>query len=372
MIIEIKKTLPILLCSLLAMPCYGSESDFEAAFELQEQRFEARQAEREARFDEQVTNQEQLWTRVEADEKAKWTRLEKAVKIKWDHYLKSSQKVWVDYTDDHNQVSATDFEKGTVTVAAVLPIGSSTEQQQQAVVEKLTAVLEKKDAGGVSVVGDLVSEVVLKDPQSMAEKIKQERITGGDGVSRVKVSVTLEMLPNHVSKQAQKVLPKVVKEATKQGVEPALVMAVIHSESAFNPMARSHIPAYGLMQIVPRWAGKEAYTHLYGEERLLSADYLYNPDNNIELGITYLALLFQRYFKDINDYDKQRYVVICAYNWGPTAVRKRLLPTLNVEGLASQALFNQLLTSVPKETHHYLQRVEKRRESYLGEITESI
>ena len=60
-----------------------------------------------------------------------------------------------------------------------------------------------------------------------------------------------------LSKRANSILPSVKKEGLKWKVSPAILMAVIHSESSFDPMATSPIPAYGLMQIVPTTAGHD-------------------------------------------------------------------------------------------------------------------
>lgn len=64
--------------------------------------------------------------------------------------------------------------------------------------------------------------------------------------------------PKSILRKARQYRPMVKNYADKREVDPALVLAVIHSESAFNPMAMSYIPAYGLMQIVPRTGGKDA------------------------------------------------------------------------------------------------------------------
>ena len=68
----------------------------------------------------------------------------------------------------------------------------------------------------------------------------------------------------------------VVKNSKKQQIPAELIYAIMHSESSFNPMARSHIPAFGLMQIVPRSAGIDSYKYLYNKRRILSSGYLYN------------------------------------------------------------------------------------------------
>jgi soluble lytic murein transglycosylase-like protein len=90
--------------------------------------------------------------------------------------------------------------------------------------------------------------------------------------------------------------------ARMHGVDSSLVKAIMHVESAFNPYARSHEGAYGLMQLMPETARR------YGVAR----SELYDPGRNIEAGVRYLKFLTSR-FRDIRH-------VIAAYNAGENAV----------------------------------------------------
>ncbi len=90
--------------------------------------------------------------------------------------------------------------------------------------------------------------------------------------------------------------------AQEHGLDFALVKAIMHVESAFNPYARSHKGAYGLMQVLPETAQR------YGVER----NELYEPRRNIEAGVRYLKFLSTQ-FRDIRH-------VIAAYNAGENAV----------------------------------------------------
>ena len=81
-----------------------------------------------------------------------------------------------------------------------------------------------------------------------------------------------------------------------------LLQAVVATESNWNPRARSHANAHGLMQI--QWPGTAK--HL-GVRRVSQ---LYKPCSNIKLGARYLRELLDRYGND-----ERR--ALAAYNYGP-------------------------------------------------------
>jgi len=89
--------------------------------------------------------------------------------------------------------------------------------------------------------------------------------------------------------------------AAAAGVEEALVRAVIHAESAFNPNAMSHKGAQGLMQLIPATA-----------ERFDVSD-PFTPAENIRGGTTYLAWLLKRFDGDTR-------LATAGYNAGEGAV----------------------------------------------------
>lgn len=95
--------------------------------------------------------------------------------------------------------------------------------------------------------------------------------------------------------------------AGRQGVDPLLVHAVIHTESAYNRLAVSPKGAEGLMQLIPETA------------RRMGVSNSFNSRQNIEGGVRYLRELQDRY-EDLR-------LVLAAYNAGEGAVdRYRGIP----------------------------------------------
>ena len=90
--------------------------------------------------------------------------------------------------------------------------------------------------------------------------------------------------------------------ARKHGLEPALIKAVIHAESAFKPEVVSSAGAQGLMQLMPL------------TQKTYNVNNPYDPLQNIHGGSAYLKHLKGVY----NNID----VYLAAYNSGETAVEK--------------------------------------------------
>jgi soluble lytic murein transglycosylase-like protein len=87
----------------------------------------------------------------------------------------------------------------------------------------------------------------------------------------------------------RKLLLAVHAEAMQAKVPPALVLAIINTESNFDPWAVSSAGAQGLMQIMPFWLKKAGKP----------GDNLFNPRTNLRLGCTILAYYLKRAHGDI-------------------------------------------------------------------------
>ncbi len=102
------------------------------------------------------------------------------------------------------------------------------------------------------------------------------------------------------------------KHAARRNLDPARVMAIIRSESAFNASARSPVGALGLMQLMPQTARETARS---AGVRFDNPKALLEAGTNIALGTTYLAQMLARY-------DGNFAMAAAAYNAGPGRVRQ--------------------------------------------------
>lgn len=119
--------------------------------------------------------------------------------------------------------------------------------------------------------------------------------------------------------------------AREFGVDEAVVRAIIHAESSFNPLALSHAGAQGLMQLMPPTA------------RRFGVSNSYDAGQNIRGGVQYLSWLLKRFNGNLT-------LAAAGYNAGEGAVDRH--------------------GGVPpyKETQRYVERVAVLADRYRGVV----
>lgn len=213
-----------------------------------------------------------------------------------------------------------------------------------------------------------------KIAKSVAAQSKKttKKVKGNDNTTRTVVEVQMRLVTDNISKSAALYKDFVAQYSQKFQIEQPLIFAVMEQESRFNPEAMSHIPAYGLMQLVPRSGGFDAYKYVYKKEWIPSKSYLFVPHQNIELGTAYLRILMNQ-FSRVKDPECRRLCVIAGYNTGAGNVSRAFTGNTNLgkaTPLINEYSYDQLyrhLTSrlSTDEARNYVSGVSKRREKYL-------
>ena len=131
------------------------------------------------------------------------------------------------------------------------------------------------------------------------------------------------------------------KNARLRNLDYPWVLSIARQESAFNPRARSHAGARGLMQLMPATAKQAARQ---GRIPYRRESELYKPEVNIALGTAHLSWLSERF-------ENSKIYATAAYNAGSTPVRR----WLNDRGHLPLDIW---IETIPyDETRHYVQNV---------------
>jgi len=162
-------------------------------------------------------------------------------------------------------------------------------------------------------------------------------------------------------------------QSHKYKIPPSLLFAIMETESSFNPMAQSLIPAFGLMQVVPTSAGVDVNQYLYKNKTPPKKRKLLEPEFNVEFGSTYMNLLMNRYFRQVEDDTSRLYVSIAAYNTGPGNVAKvfndgsstklkKAYPRIN--HIPPEQVYEKLRAKAHPETQNYIRKVVEAQKYY--------
>lgn len=119
-------------------------------------------------------------------------------------------------------------------------------------------------------------------------------------------------LPKKYKNKAQSLTKKIIQLSEKNNLDPIFILAIIKTESSYNPDAIGTSGEVGLMQLMPDTAEWLATKF---NMKFKSVKQLHDPVMNVTLGISYFAMLRDDFSKNSSHY-------ISAYNVGPNKLKK--------------------------------------------------
>ncbi|MFE8102562.1 membrane-bound lytic murein transglycosylase MltC [Brenneria goodwinii] len=299
--------------------------------------------------------------------------------------LIAGPKDYVKYTDQYQTRSHINFDAGTITIETISATDSVASLRQAII----TTLLMGDDASNTDLYSDANDIQISREPMlygqvldntgqpvrwegraaNFADYLLQNRLQKRTSGLHVIWSITIQLVPNHLDKRAHKYLPLVRKAAERYGIEESLILAIMQTESSFNPYAVSHADALGLMQVVQHSAGRDVFK-LKGKWGQPSRSYLFDPENNIDAGTAYLSILKNSYLAGIQNPTSRRYAVITAYNGGAGSVlrvfssdRDRAVSIIN--NMSPGEVYDTLTTKHPSsESRRYLYKVNTAQKNY--------
>ena len=380
----------------LIFSCLGCFAQVESEYEKYVREQNEKMQQMKQNQDEGIKKlQKEYEDYVKAEQEA-YNKFLKEREEKWGkgNVKESTQKDWVEYTDNGNVRTNVDFETGQATIEIIQDKGTPVDKKElekqlkfllttkgttkdyDSKVEKAAPLQEKPvlENQVVTPKGEVITEKKIdQGVKEIVENTKPEvkPIKGEDKVEREVVVVKLDLAPDHIKTRASNYIKEVQKYCQKWDVDPALAFAIMQTESSFNPKAKSYVPAYGLMQIVPRSAGADCAQSLKKSFSAPTANYLYEPENNIEMGVHYLYLLKKRYYTKVTDARSQNLCVIASYNTGAGNVARALRGDTNISkaipqinDMTYEQLFKYFERRLLPETQNYIRKVTERMNNF--------
>ncbi|MGF1721523.1 membrane-bound lytic murein transglycosylase MltC [Vibrio kyushuensis] len=259
---------------------------------------------------------------------------------------------YVKYIDNYLSRSEVNFDKGTIVVETVSPTDPKKHLRNAIVTTLLTPDdplnVDLFSSKSIKLEGRpfLYEQVVDQDDKPIqwswrANKFADYLIANHLKTKNVDFKkayyVEIPMVEDQVEIRSYKYASIVRQASQKYDIPEDLIYAIIKTESSFNPYAVSWANAYGLMQVVPKTAGRDVFKLVKKKPGEPSPEYLFDPAKNIDTGTAYFYILKNRYLKDINHPLSLEYSMISAYNGGAGGVlntfnrndRKRAMRDLN-------------------------------------------
>ena len=302
------------------------------------------------------------------------TALQAQARNNWGDAVVSSQTVYVKYTNRYRTRAFVDFAEGSVhvetldrdhlrfAIAAIVLTPYAPDQVD---------LFSDKDVP----VGEepmLFGQILDQDGQPVrwnwralrfADYLIEHHLHSRNSPRGRVYAVDFYLTEDHMSQRQYRYADVVRKFARAYQIDESLVYSVIRTESSFNPYAVSSANAYGLMQVIPSTAGRDVFQRVKKIPGQPSKEWLFDPDNNIDTGTAYLALLNGHYLKGVKHPLARKYTVISAYNGGAGNVfktfdRDRERAIAKINQLAPDRVYQALTEQHPRgETRRYLEKV---------------
>ncbi|NOR46046.1 MAG: DUF3393 domain-containing protein [Candidatus Delongbacteria bacterium] len=399
----IMKRLVYLLCILtFIFSVFGQESDLE--------KYKRMASEDVGKWKQEVDAEMDAYQERVEKERKEWKEYVNKVRGQWGEYTGSTPKAWAEYSNDLKALSVVDFENNYIEISTIVDTDNRTKSEAQ-IQKRFEEMLAAKEEGSnrklltgqikfeqkANFIKPTKKKIIVDRPkdkkvykavtqenqkkfvkETVKKKLKKEVIIGDDGRARTKYTVTLEMVPNSIQIRAKKYMDLIQKYSKKYDLDPALVMALIHTESAFNPKAFSRRPdgtpmACGLMQIIPSQAGRDAHKALFGKDKIVKPEYLFDPEKNLAMGTWYIRWLTKWWNRiekkkhgKASSVIKNEYFTISSYNQGIGTILNKAYKPRRLNEKSDSETYSILTTdrAIPQEGRHYLERVNRRKKLY--------
>ena len=157
-----------------------------------------------------------------------------------------------------------------------------------------------------------------------------QKTEGEDSLNQIILEKVQTGLAPRWKNQAHAIASAVIRESAKYKIDPIFVLALIKTESGFDPIIVGSFGEIGLMQIKPdtaAWIAKKSNIPWNGKKTLQ------NPTANIRIGMAYMNYLRGKFEKTPMKY-------VSAYNMGPLNVKRLIAKNIKPREYSGRVMKN--------------------------------
>lgn len=307
---------------------------------------------------------------------------EQATKIWGQDYEAPSPHQMVKYLDDYHTKVNVNFAQGSIRIESERSKTPITTIKNAIVATLLTPAnpnsVDLYTATDMGLTGTPFLHGLVLDNQrrsisnqAQAERYANQLVNTHLQRRGARYWVDIPMVKSYKSRSADHFHPLVMQASSRYRVEPALIYAIMETESSFNPFAVSPVGAYGLMQVMQHTAGRDVFEKIYNKRGSPSRNYLLDPAKNIDAGTAYISILRDRYLRGVNHPLSREYCIIAAYNGGTGNLLKafhkdRNVALARINKMSPQAVYNRIVSHHPhQESRNYLYKVTNYKQKYV-------
>lgn len=222
----------------------------------------------EEEYDKFRTQSEEEFSNWKAQQEKEYAEFKDSIVNLWQKFEEPTNKDWVEYSKDKKSYSSVDFEngiakieilktsdepidklktrvkaavqqllssKGTMSTIPVTTTDSTKQITKQPILQSMVTLKEE----------NIIDAINVKQDNKKKDVVVTEKVLP-DGKSK-SIVLKFSLTPDHLQKRMKNITPIVLKYCKQFEIDPSHVLATIHTESFFNPAARSHCGAIGLM-----------------------------------------------------------------------------------------------------------------------------
>lgn len=157
-----------------------------------------------------------------------------------------------------------------------------------------------------------------------------QRMEGEDSLNQMILEKVQMGLASRWKNQAHSIASTIITESAKYKIDPIFVLALIKTESKFDPIVVGSFGEIGLMQVKPdtaEWIAKKNNIPWAGKKTLQ------NPTANIRIGMAYMNYLRSKFEKTPMKY-------VSAYNMGPLNVKRLIAKNIKPAEYSGRVMRN--------------------------------